>query len=90
MNMLKALYGSFKIKDKKDWLILPVRIVYLIYTLPFLLVVLILYARGIGAFKDPYKGKTNKRKMIGLHFSFIIMSFFIWRCFYLVYRYHLK
>jgi hypothetical protein len=76
--MLRALYGSFKIVKKTDYLKLLFKIVYIIYTSPFLLFALLLYARSFGAFNNSPDEKFGKIKIFLLHFSAIAFSFGIW------------
>ena len=40
-DMLEAMYGSLKIRKKIDFLLLPIKIIYIVYTIPFLLFVLL-------------------------------------------------
>lgn len=53
--MLKALYGDFKIKRKIDVIILPCKIIYLVYTLPFVAFALVAFITRFGAGGNPLK-----------------------------------
>lgn len=76
--MLKVLYGNLKIQNKFDFLILPFKILYMVYTLPFLIFALLSYIRTLGAFGNPVKEKFGVVKKILLHFSAIFLSFIFW------------
>ena len=70
--MIKALYGNLKVSKKSDWIILPFKVVYIIYTLPYLIIVGLAYFRTPGLFQNPLKEKFGFLKKILLHFSAII------------------
>src|SRR3989339_2290560 len=77
-HMLQVLYGNLKIHKKMDYLILPLKILYIIYTAPFLLFVFLMYIRTLGAFGNPSKEKFGVMKKIFLHLAGISISFGLW------------
>jgi hypothetical protein len=76
--MLKVLYGSFEINSKIDYIKLPFKIIYIIYTAPFLLFTFLMYIRSLGAFGNPLKEKYGTAKIIMVHFAAIAFSFGMW------------
>ena len=76
--MLKVLFGSFKITSKFDYVLIPLKVLYLLYNVPFLLVALLMTIRSLGAFGNPLKEEFGLIKKILLHFSAIVTSFFFW------------
>lgn len=78
--MLKALYGNLKIKNKFSWIMIPFKIIYMAYTLPFLIIIVLASFRSLGAFGNPLKEEFGFVKRILLHFSAIVISMFGWIC----------
>lgn len=76
--MLKTLYGNLRYEKKTDLLLLPIKYLYIIYTIPFLIFVLLLTIRSFGAFGNPLKEESGIVKSILLHVATIFISFVIW------------
>jgi hypothetical protein len=76
--MLKVLYGSLSIKSKSDLFILIPKLIYIIYTLPFLVFAFLLALRSLGGFGNPLKEEFGITKKILLHFAAVVISFGIW------------
>ena len=76
--MLRILYGDLKINKKTDFVILMFKVIYMIYTAPFLVFVFLMYLKTLGAFGDPLKEKFGTIKKTMLHFSAIAVSTCIW------------
>ncbi len=76
--MLESMYGSLKIKNKIDIFLFPIKIIYMVYTIPFLLFVLLMQIRTLGAFGNAFKEKVGKVKALLIHFSAIFLSFIFW------------
>ena len=76
--MIKALYGTFKLKKISDYFILPFKVIYLLYTFPFLIFLVLASIRGAGAFGNLSKKKLGVMEKILLHFAAIVISFLAW------------
>lgn len=76
--MIKALYGNLKINRKIDALIFPIKLLYILYTIPYLIFALLLSIRSLGALGNPLKEEFGLKKKILLHFGAIVMSFIGW------------
>ena len=76
--MVKLLYGDLAIKERIDRILVPLKIIYIIYTIPFLLMTAIMFIRGLGAFKGPANEKIGKIKRVLLHCAAIFWSFCLW------------
>lgn len=76
--MLHVLYGRFNINTIKGKMFLPIQIIYAFYTLPFLLLALLLYLRSLGAASVSSEEEFSILKKIGLHFAAIVISFALW------------
>jgi hypothetical protein len=76
--MLKVLFGSLKINRGIDYAILPLKIVYIVYTTPFLIFAFLMNVRSFGAFSSSSKEKFGIVKKILLHLSAIFLSFGMW------------
>lgn len=76
--MLKVLYGRLEMNKKSDWLMLSLKLLYMLYTLPFLIFIFLFYIRSIGAFGNPLKEEFGIVKKVLLHFSAIVLSFGLW------------
>lgn len=56
---------------------MPLKIIYVLYTLPFLALALVLYIKGMGAFgRDNNVGIIKK---VLFHLLGILLSYLIWR-----------
>ncbi len=76
--MLRILYGDMKMNKKTDFAILMFKVIYIIYTAPFLMFVFLMCLKTLGAFGNPLKEKFGIIKKIMLHFSAIAISTCIW------------
>lgn len=75
--MFNVLFGEFKIKRHSDYFVVPMKILYFIYNIPFVIFAFLLSLRSFGAFtcKDEKFGIV---KIILFHFAAIVTSFFFW------------
>jgi hypothetical protein len=76
--MLKALYGSLKIKKNVDYVFVSLKILYIIYTVPFLIFALCTYIYTLSFHENPFKQEIGVIKRILLHISAIFWSFVIY------------
>ena len=76
--MLDVLYGRLKIQRKVDIILLPIKIIYFLYTIPFLVFALLLFIRTLGVFGNSSKERFGIVKKILLHFTAIFLSFIFW------------
>ena len=76
--MLQALYGNLRLRKKTDYVLLPLKFIYIAYTAPFLLFAFLMAIRTLGAFGNPLKEKFGLVKKILLHFAAIGMSSCLW------------
>ncbi|MCX7921367.1 MAG: hypothetical protein N3B21_05000 [Clostridia bacterium] len=77
-NMLKILYGSLRFRKKADYIIIPLKVIYIIYSIPFLIFAFLLFIRSFGGFGSPQNEKIGMVKRILLHFSAIFWSYCLW------------
>lgn len=77
-NMLNVLYGNLYFKKKSDYVIIPFKIVYIIYSLPFLAFAFLLMTRSFGAFGSMKNEKVGIIKKMLLHLADIFWSFVFW------------
>jgi uncharacterized membrane protein YccF (DUF307 family) len=76
--MFMALYGNLRINSKKGIYLFPLKVLYIILTLPFLVFSLLLAIKSLGAFGNPLKEKIGFKKKIILHVTANVVSVFIW------------
>ncbi|TYQ13256.1 UNVERIFIED_CONTAM: hypothetical protein Cloal_4322 [Acetivibrio alkalicellulosi] len=76
--MLRALYGRLTIKNKIDYLIVGLKILYIIYTIPFLMFAAGLYVITLSFDENPFKENMGFVKTILLHFSAVFWSAILW------------
>lgn len=77
-NMLRVLFGNLKFLNKTDYIAVPLKMIYIIYSLPFLLISFVMMARSAGAFGSPDDEKFGIVKTVLLHISNIFLSFVLW------------
>ncbi|OPX41869.1 hypothetical protein CLHUN_42600 [Ruminiclostridium hungatei] len=77
-NMLNILFGNLNIKKQTDYIIVPIKVLYIIYSIPFLMFALLLAARSFGAFGSSKSEKIGIIKKILLHFANIFWSYCLW------------
>lgn len=68
--MFKRIYGDFKIKKASDYIIVPLKVLYVIYSWPYLFTALMLYIKSLGAIKLTLKGERK----FTTHFFIIFLS----------------
>ncbi|MCX7920970.1 MAG: hypothetical protein N3B21_02945 [Clostridia bacterium] len=78
INMLKALYGTLKFERKADYFIMPLKVLYIIYSIPFLVFAFLLMLRSFGAFGSPKNERIGIIKKVLLHFADVFWSFVLW------------
>jgi hypothetical protein len=76
--MFNVLFGNFRIQRKTDYFVLPLKILYIVYNIPFLLFAFLLFLRSFGAFGNGKNEKFGIVKKVLLHFTAIVSSFFFW------------
>ncbi len=76
--MFKTLYGNLKYSRKSDLIFLPIKYLYLLYTVPFLVFAFMLSVRSVGVFGNPTTEEMGIVKAILLHMSAVVISFAIW------------
>ena len=77
-NIIKVLFGSLKYRTKLDYIFIPLKCIYIIYSLPLLALAFLLYLRSSGAFGSPKNEKFGIIKKILFHLSNIFFSFVFW------------
>lgn len=77
-NMLKALYGNLCFIKKSDYIVVPLKVLYIIYSLPFLLFSYLLAIRSFGGLESSEDEKVGIIKKAFLHFAAIFFSFILW------------
>lgn len=77
-NMFEVLYGNLKIKKNTDYFVVPLRVLYILYSIPFLVFAFLLMARSFGAIGSPKNEKVGIIKKILLHIADIFWSFVLW------------
>ncbi len=76
--MLKTLYGNLRYRKKIDIIILPIKYLYIVFTFPFLIFVLLLTIRSVGVLGNPLTEESGIVKSILLHIATIFISFVMW------------
>ncbi len=76
--MLNILFGNLNIKKQTNYIIVPMKVLYIIYSIPFLIFALILDLRSLGAFGSCKNEKIGIIKKILLHFANIFWSYCLW------------
>ena len=76
--MLNVLYGRFNLNTMRGRILFPIQALYAFYTLPFLLIALLLYLRSLGAASVSSDEEFGVLKRIGFHFAAIVISFALW------------
>lgn len=76
--MIKVLYGNLKYQNKFDFLILPFKYLYVLYTLPTLFFIFMLAIRSGGVFGNPLNEEFGDIKAIVFRLSVLILSFALW------------
>lgn len=77
-KIFKVLYGDFKFRKKIDYITVPLKVLYIIYSIPFLLFAVLLMLRSFGAFGSSTDEKFGLVKKILFHFADIFWSFIFW------------
>ena len=77
-KICKLLFGDINIKDKGDYIVVPLKVVYIIYSIPFLLFVIMAFVRTMGAFKNPNDEKIGIVKRVLFHIANIFISLVFW------------
>lgn len=77
-NMLNILYGDLHFQGKIDFIIVPLKVLYIIYSIPFLVFAFLLVARSFGTFGSPKNEKFGIVKKMLLHIADIFWSFVFW------------
>jgi len=77
-NMLSVLYGNLHFRKKADFIILPLKVLYIIYSIPFLLFSFLLMVRSFGAFGSPENEKIGIIKKTLLHIADLFLSYCLW------------
>ena len=77
--MFKNLYGEFKIRKNFDYFIMPLKILYMIFTFPFIIVVILLCVLLMGYDSScPYQGQMSLLRKVVMHFSAVFVSLIIY------------
>ncbi len=76
--MLNILFGNLNINKQTDYIIVPMKVLYIIYSIPFLIFALLLASRSLGAFGSSKNEKLGIIKKILLHFANIFWSYCLW------------
>lgn len=76
--MIYLLFGDLKYQNKIDILKLPLKYLYMVYTLPTLVFIFLLGMRGAGALGVPEKNGIGIVKLLLFRFSVFVLSFGLW------------
>lgn len=76
--MFKILYGNWRFSTIIEKVLFPFKIIYFIYTLPFLLFSVLLYLRTFGVFSASPNEKFSLPKILALHMAAVVISFGLW------------
>lgn len=77
-SILKILYGNLNIRKKTDYVIVPLKVLYIVYSIPFLVFAFLLLVRSFGAFGSAKDEKFSNVKKILLHFADVFLSYCLW------------
>lgn len=77
-RVFKILYGDLNIRKKSDYIIVPLKVLYLIFSIPFLIIILGLFLRSFGTIGTSKNEKFGVVKKILFHFADVFWSFALW------------
>lgn len=77
-NLLNTLYGNLRFRYRSDYITVPLKLAYIVFSIPFLLFALGLWARSLGAIGSPEEEKIGVVKVIFLHIADIFWSSAFW------------
>ena len=76
--LFKNLYGDFKIKKPADYILIPLRVLYMIFTLVFVIFSILLAISTLSFGEDPFEGDICLSTRIFLHISAVSVSLMIY------------
>lgn len=80
----KVLFGEFKIRTPRDYILVVFRVIYIIYSLPVLWFAAMMSIRSMGAIKSSEDEKIGTIKFVLFHIANIFWSYCIWLFAYLI------
>ena len=83
-KICKVLFGEFKIRTPRDYILIVFKVIYIIYSLPVLWFVAMMFMRSMGAIKSPKDEKVGPVKLVLFHIANIFWSYCIWIFAYLI------
>ncbi len=76
--MFKVLYGNLRYRRPLDIFILPIKYIWVVYTLPTIVFVFLLTFRSGGAFGNPIIEEFGTIKKVLFRCSVVFISFVVW------------